>query len=58
LRYAEAATHFPNPAAVVSPKSAHEDKRIGYLAREATALYLQGYEFTTTMLCVQQSSAA
>src|SRR5215475_3617617 len=45
LRYAEAATHFANAAAVFPPKSAHEDKRIGYLAREATALYLQGYEF-------------
>jgi tetratricopeptide (TPR) repeat protein len=45
LRYREAATHFANAAAVFPPKSAHEDKRIGYLAREATALYLQGYEF-------------
>jgi hypothetical protein len=45
LRYAEAAKYFANAAAVLSAKSAHEDKRIGYLAREATALYLQGYEF-------------
>jgi len=45
LRYAEAATHFATAAAVFPPKSAHEDKRTGYLAREATALYLQGYEF-------------
>jgi tetratricopeptide (TPR) repeat protein len=45
LRYAEAARHFANAAAVFPPNSAHEVKRIGYLAREATALYLQGYEF-------------
>jgi tetratricopeptide (TPR) repeat protein len=45
LRYGEAAAYFANAAAVFPPKSAHEDKRIGYLAREATALYLQGYEF-------------
>src|SRR6516165_5458809 len=44
LRYAEAATHFANAAAVFPPNRAHEDKRIGYLAREATALYLQGFE--------------
>jgi len=44
LRYAEAAKHFANAAAVFPPKSAHELKRIGYLAREATALHLQGYE--------------
>src|SRR5262249_20867900 len=45
LRYAEAAKHFANAAAVFPPKSAHEDKRVGYLEREAEALYLQGYEF-------------
>src|SRR5215475_4674230 len=45
LRYAEAAKHFANAAAVFPPKSAHEDKRIGYLTREANALYRQGYEF-------------
>jgi hypothetical protein len=45
LRYAEAAKHFANAAAVFPSNSAHEDKRIGYLAREATALDLQGYEF-------------
>jgi tetratricopeptide (TPR) repeat protein len=45
LRYAEAAKHFANAAAVFPPNSAHEDTRVGYLAREATALYLQGYEF-------------
>src|SRR6476620_5027709 len=45
LRYAEAATHFANAAAVFPPQSAHEDKRIGYLGREANALYLQGSEY-------------
>src|SRR4029077_21251843 len=42
LRYAEAATHFANAAAVFPLKSAHEDKRVGYLGREAAALSLQG----------------
>ena len=44
LRYAEAATHFANAAAVFPPNSAHEDKRINYLEREASALYQQGNE--------------
>jgi tetratricopeptide (TPR) repeat protein len=44
LRYAEAATHFANAAAVFPPNSTYEDKRIGYLTREARALYLQGAE--------------
>src|SRR5262245_42419599 len=44
LRYAEAATHFANAAAVFSPNSAHEDKRISYLHKEASALFQQGYE--------------
>src|SRR6266516_2044660 len=44
LRYAEAAKHFENAAAVFSPNSAYEDKRIGYLTREANALYQQGRE--------------
>jgi tetratricopeptide (TPR) repeat protein len=44
LRYAEAATHFAHAAAVVASESAHEDKRIGYLEREADAFYLQGEE--------------
>src|SRR5262245_13924733 len=39
LRYVEAARHFANAVAVFPPKSAHEDKRIGYLEREADALY-------------------
>ena len=45
LRYAEAAKHFANAAAVFPPNSAHEAKRIGYLTQEARALYLQGAEF-------------
>jgi tetratricopeptide (TPR) repeat protein len=45
LRYAEAAKHFANAAAVFPPGSAHEDQRIGYLHREASALYQQGSEF-------------
>src|SRR5499427_6998797 len=38
LRYAEAAKHFANAAAVFPPNSIYEDKRINYLDREATAL--------------------
>jgi tetratricopeptide (TPR) repeat protein len=45
LRYAESATHFADAAAVFPPNSAHEEKRIKYLAREAGALYLQGSEY-------------
>jgi tetratricopeptide (TPR) repeat protein len=45
LRYREAATHFANAAAVFPPKSVNEDKRKGYLGREANALYLQGSEY-------------
>ena len=45
LRYAEAAKHFANAAAVFPPNSGYEDKRIGYLTREASALYQQGDEF-------------
>src|SRR5215831_13957950 len=44
LRYGEAAIHFANAAAVFPPNSAHEDKRISYLQKEAIALYRQGYE--------------
>jgi tetratricopeptide (TPR) repeat protein len=44
LRYAEAATHFANAAAVFPPNGAHEDKRISYLTNEANALYQQGDE--------------
>ena len=45
LRYAEAAKHFANAAAVFPPNSEHENKRIAYLQREANALYRQGNEF-------------
>ena len=44
LRYAEAAKHFANAAAVFPPNSAYEDKRINYLRKEADALYRQGDE--------------
>jgi tetratricopeptide (TPR) repeat protein len=44
LRYAEAAAHFANAAALFAPGSAHEDKRISYLQKEASALYQQGYD--------------
>ena len=45
LRYSEAAHHFANAATALPPESTHDDKRIGYLAREADALYRQGDEF-------------
>ena len=45
LRYTEGAMHFANAAAVLRQGSADEDKRIGYLSKEAHALYLQGDEF-------------
>jgi tetratricopeptide (TPR) repeat protein len=45
LRYAEAATHFAKAAAVFPPNSAHEDKRISYVQKEADALFQQGDEF-------------
>jgi tetratricopeptide (TPR) repeat protein len=45
LRYVDAARHFANAAAVFPPGSAHEDKRIRYLEREARALDQQGTEF-------------
>ena len=45
LRYGEAAQHFANAAAVLPPDSVHHDQRIGYLHREAMALYRQGEEF-------------
>jgi hypothetical protein len=45
LRYAEAATHFANAAAVFPPQTAHRDERIGYLQSEARALCQQGDEY-------------
>ncbi len=45
LRYTDAAKHFANAAGTFPPDSTHEDRRIGYLEREASALYQQGDEF-------------
>ena len=45
LRYGEAAQHFASAADMLPPNSEYEDKRIGYLEREASALYQQGDEF-------------
>jgi hypothetical protein len=45
LRYSEAAQHFANAAAVLPAESTYQDKRIGYLEKEADALYRQGDEF-------------
>ena len=45
LRYAEAAKHFAAAAALFPPDSAHAERRIAYLDREADALYRQGHEF-------------
>lgn len=45
LRYGEAATHFAHAAALFPSGSAHEDKLIGYLEKEAEALYRHGDEF-------------
>ena len=45
LQYREAALHFANAAAALPPESTHEEKRSGYLAKEAGALYRQGDEF-------------
>ena len=45
LRYTDAAAHFARAAALFPPGSTQEDKRIGYLKKEADALYQQGDEF-------------
>jgi tetratricopeptide (TPR) repeat protein len=45
LRYTEAAKRFAEAAAVFPPGGANEDERIGYLQREAYALYQHGDEF-------------
>jgi tetratricopeptide (TPR) repeat protein len=42
FRYAEAAAHFANAASMFPIGSAHEDERIDYLHREASALYSRG----------------
>ena len=43
--YGEAAQHLANAAAVLPAEGTHQDKRIGYLEKEANALYRQGDEF-------------
>jgi hypothetical protein len=45
LQYGKAAQHYANAAALFPPGDANEEKRIGYLQREAHALYQQGDEF-------------
>ena len=45
LRYVEAATHFAKAASVFPPGSTYEGKRIGYITRQASALYQQGEDF-------------
>ena len=45
LRYSEAARHFANAAAVLHAESTYQDQRIGYLEKEADALYRRGDEF-------------
>jgi hypothetical protein len=58
LRYREAAAHFANAAAAFPPQSAHEDKRIGYLARERRRSISKDTSSATTTPCVRRSSAA
>jgi tetratricopeptide (TPR) repeat protein len=41
----EAATHFATAASLFPPGSTYEDKRIGYITRQASALYQQGEDF-------------
>ena len=45
LQYDEAAKHFVNAAAMLTPGSENENKRIEYLKLEAYALYRKGSEF-------------
>jgi len=45
LRYGEAARQYGDAAAVFSSGGAHEDKRLGYLERQADAHYTQGGNF-------------
>ncbi|MGA7454472.1 MAG: hypothetical protein WBW73_25535 [Rhodoplanes sp.] len=45
LQYGEAAKRFAEAAAALPAESAHQDKRIGYLLKEADALYRQGDEY-------------
>ena len=46
LRYAEAAKHFADAAAMLAPGEADEKKRFGYLTKEADALYRFGGDFS------------
>ena len=43
LRYSEAARHFANAAAVLPAESTYQGQRIGYLWKEADALYRDEY---------------
>jgi len=45
LRYMEAAQHFNDAASTFPPNGSYEQMRRRYLAREASALYLQGRDF-------------
>ena len=45
LQYREAAKRFAEAAATLPAESTYQDKRIGYLLKEADALYRQGDEF-------------
>jgi tetratricopeptide (TPR) repeat protein len=45
LQYREAAGHFAKAATIMPPFDANDGARIGYLQREADALYRQGDEF-------------
>jgi len=57
LRYREAAWHFGAAAAVLVAGDAREDTRLGYLDKEADALYRQGDEFGDGMPCAWRSNA-
>ena len=41
----EAATHFAEAASILPSGSTYADKRIGYITRQAIALYQQGEDF-------------
>ena len=55
LRYAEAAKHFADAAAVFPPGSAHETERMRYLDREAQAHYGKATNSATTTRCEPRS---
>src|SRR5436190_3300054 len=56
LRYGEAAKHFANAAAMVPSKRANEDKQIGYLQKEASALISRETNSATMMLWFRRLS--